>query len=503
MKPVNTSDYTIGVVGLGAMGQGIVQVAVLGGISTVLVDANPGAAAAAREAVAERIRRLVEKGRLGASEADAAIARMIEGEAITDLAGADAVIEAVYEDRDLKQRLFREIEQAVTPDCILVSNTSSIPIASIARPCERRDRIAGLHFFNPVPLMKLVEVIRATETSDQVIEILVGLSRRMKRTPVVVQDSPGFLVNMGGRAFTTEALRIAHEGIATPSQIDAIMRDCCHFRMGPFELMDLTGIDVNYPVTQIIYEGYGNDSRLKTSPNHRAKFDAGLLGRKTGQGWYRYVEGKPVDVSSPDHRPSAEPASSVVLFDAEDVRLTSFCNETGLNILRQDDDESPVLAAPIGDDATMTALIGSVDHRRLVCVDLSFDTTKRVTLMTAPGADFIHADRVAAAIVRSGRAVSRIKDSHGFVAQRMCAMIANLGCYMAEIGLAEPNDVDLAMELGLNYPAGPLKLAEQFGLEQTVGVLETLHSATGDGRYRPTLWLQRRAMLNLPIHTAS
>lgn len=502
MKPFDATDYALGVVGLGAMGQGIAQVAVLGGISTTLVDAEPEVAAAARASVAGRIRRLAEKGQLRAADADDAITRLTVGAGIDDLADADAVVEAVFEDRDLKQRLFRDVEQVVRPDCILASNTSSIPIASIARACERRERIAGLHFFNPVPLMKLVEVIRPAETSDRVIDTLVGLGRRMARTPVVVQDSPGFLVNMGGRAFTTEALRIAHEGIATPSQVDAIMRDCCGFRMGPFELMDLTGIDVNYPVTQIIYEGYGNDPRLKTSPNHRSRFESGLLGRKTGHGWYRYEGGQPVDVPSPDHRPDAEPAQSVVLFDADDARLVSFCGETGLGTLRKDDGESPILAAPVGDDATMTALMGGVDHRRLVCVDLAFITTKRVTLMTAPGADPAHRDGIAAAVTRAGRAATLIKDSHGFVAQRMCAMIANLGCYMAEIGLASPADIDLAMELGLNYPAGPLKLAEQLGLRNTLDVLERLHGATGDDRYRATLWLQRRAMLDLPINTA-
>ena len=280
MKRVDAADYTVGVVGLGAMGQGIAQVSAQGGMRTILIDAKPGAAEAARETIAGRINRLVEKGRMAAEDAEAAIGLMHVADSAGELESADAVVEAVFENLELKQKLFGEIEAVVSDDCIIASNTSSIPIASIARVCRKRDRVAGLHFFNPVPLMKLVEVIRAAETSDAVSDALVEIGKRMTRTPVVVQDSPGFLVNMGGRAFTTEGLRIAHEGVATPSQIDAIMRDCRQFRMGPFELMDLTGIDVNYPVNGIIYEGYTHDQRLRTWPNHRAKFDAGTFGGK-------------------------------------------------------------------------------------------------------------------------------------------------------------------------------------------------------------------------------
>ncbi|MEM9029103.1 MAG: 3-hydroxyacyl-CoA dehydrogenase [Pseudomonadota bacterium] len=503
MKPVDAADYTVGVVGVGAMGQGIAQVSAQGGMTTIMVDAKPGAAAAARESVVQRIHRLVEKGRVSDGDAADAIGRLHVGDGLDGLAKADTVVEAVFEDLDVKQHLFREIEAAVSRSCIIASNTSSIPIASIARVCEHRDRIAGLHFFNPVPLMKLVEVIRAAETSDDVVAALFELGKRMTRTPVVVQDSPGFLVNMGGRAFTTEGLRIAHDSVATPSQIDAIMRDCCHFRMGPFELMDLTGIDVNYPVSQIIYEGYSHDPRLKTSPNHRAKFDAGTFGRKTGQGWYRYEDGKAVDVPSPDFTTDAAPATQVILHQPDNPDLAAFCKTIGLQTTFEDDEVSPILSASVGVDASTTASVEGIDHRRLVCVDVFWDTTKRVTMMTAPGADAAARDAVAAAIIATGRKVTAIKDGPGFVAQRMCAMIANLGCYMAEIGLAEPEDIDLAMELGLNYPLGPLKLADRFGVVETLTALEAIQEITGDDRYRPTTWLGRRAMLSLPIHTPS
>jgi 3-hydroxybutyryl-CoA dehydrogenase len=498
MKPVEADDYTVAVVGAGAMGQGIVQVSAQGGMRTIIYDAKDGAAAAAKDTISKRILRLVEKGRLTEQEADAAIARM---EPVSDLAGlkdADCVVEAIFEDIDVKQALFKDIEAVVSRDCIICSNTSSIPIAAIGRVCEHRDRLAGLHFFNPVPLMKLVEVIRAAETSDETVAALTEVGKRMTRVPVTVKDSPGFLVNLGGRSFTTEGLRIAHDQVASPSQIDAIMRDCCGFRMGPFELMDLTGIDVNYPVSQIIYNGYNQDPRLKTSPNHKAMFDAGTFGRKTGQGWYRYQDGKAIDVPSPDHTPDAAPATAVALVD-DDERLQTLCDALSIQIV-SDDGEVPLLAAPTGDDATHTALIEDVDPQRLVCVDVLFDTSKRVTLMMAPGADRTKADAVAAAIIASGRKATLINDSPGFVAQRMCAMIGNLGCFMAEIGLASPDDINTAMELGLNYPLGPLKLVEKMEPDATLAIMEALSDLTGDPRYRPTLWLRRRAELGLSIH---
>jgi 3-hydroxybutyryl-CoA dehydrogenase len=499
MKQPDQSDYVVGVVGAGAMGQGIAQVSVQGGMRTLLLDARPGGAEAGRDAVAGRLRRLAEKGQMTAEAAGATIARLEPVGSVAALAPCDAVIEAVFEDLDVKRRLFAEIEAAVAPECLIASNTSSIPIAAIARTCGRRDRIAGLHFFNPVPLMKLVEVIRAAETSQATVDALTALGLRMTRTPVTVKDSPGFLVNMGGRAFTTEGLRLAHEGVATPSQIDAVMRDCRHFRMGPFELMDLTGIDVNYPVSMIVYDGYLQDPRIRTTPTHRAMADAGLLGRKTGAGFYRYENGQAVDVPSPDFTPDCAPATAVSLA-AEDAALREFCEGAGLSV-GVDDGEVPILAAPFGDDATHTALASGADPRRLVCVDLSGDVSRRVTLMTAPGADPDARASVAAALIASGRRVTAIHDSPGFIAQRIAAMVANLGCYMAEIGLAAPGDIDLAMRLGLNYPLGPLALAEDIGPARCQHVLERLQAITGEDRYRPTMWLRRRAALGLPVST--
>ncbi len=501
MKNPATDLLTIGVVGAGAMGQGIVQVALTGGLNAVIHDAKPGGGEAGRDQVFARLDRLVEKGTLEGADADAMKQSVSIADSLEGLADCDAVVEAVFEDADLKRKIFAELEAVVSDDCVLASNTSSILIASIARDCRVKARVAGMHFFNPVPLMKLVEVVEGADTGAETVAFLRTLGERMGRTPVTVRDAPGFLVNLGGRAYTTEAMRLVHERSATPSQIDAIMRDCCGFRLGPLELADLTGVDVNYPVSQIVYDGYNQDPRLKTSFPHRALYEAGRLGRKTGLGNYAYEKGKPVDVPSPDHVSDAAPAAAVMLVEPDD-RLEAFAAEVGWQLLEEDDGAAPLIGFPLGEDATAFSLWTGADPARLVCVDLSVETHSRVTLMAPPGADGALVDAVAASITTPARAVTLIKDSAGFVAQRIRGMIANLGCEMAQIGVAAPAEIDLAMKLGLNYPQGPLEMAELMGLDDTLSVMENLQAITGDDRYRPSQWLRRRALLDLEIDTA-
>ena len=256
------------------------------------------------------------------------------------------------------------------PTAILASNTSSLRIASIASACEHRTRVGGLHFFNPVPLMKLVEVVRAPDTANDIVDALCTIGERMGRTPVIVRDRPGFLVNFGGRAYYTEGLRIAHEQIASPAQVDAVMRDSCGFRMGLFELMDLTGIDVNFPASSIIYNGYFQDRRIATSPLHESLFASGRLGRKTRSGYYTYdEEGKKIGADA-NTVSSAEPIGSVSLAEP-DQPLAAFLSGIELEIMQVDDGRSPILAAPLWEDCTAVAARTGADHRRLVAIDLS------------------------------------------------------------------------------------------------------------------------------------
>ena len=372
----SSGEFNLGVVGAGAMGQGIMQVALTGGMRVSVYDAGDGAAARAATTVMQRIDRLVEKGQFARSDADACRGRLKLAEGLSDLAGSHAVIEAVFENLEVKQKIFAELEAIVGEDCVLASNTSSLLIASIARACRNRARIAGMHFFNPVPLMKLVEVVRGPDTSAEVIAFLAALGKRMGRVPVTVKDAPGFLVNLGGRAYTTEAMRLLYERVATPPEIDAVMRDCCGFRMGPLELADLTGVDVNYPVSLFVYDGYNQDPRLKTSFPHRALMEAGRLGRKSGQGSYSYDEkGHRIDEASGDYLTTAAAATSLVLNEVDETALPFFAG-LGAKLLDSDDGKSPIVAELLGEDCSAHAIRTEVDHRRLVGVDLSCDTSQ-------------------------------------------------------------------------------------------------------------------------------
>jgi 3-hydroxybutyryl-CoA dehydrogenase len=501
MVDLGARDFVLGVVGAGAMGSGIAQVALTGGLAVRLTDANAAQLEKAKAMVFQRLDRLAEKGDAKPDQIAAAKARLTLVGAVRDLAPCGIVIEAIVENLEAKRAVFRELEGVLAEDAIIASNTSSIPIASIAQACRHRRRIAGMHLFNPVPLMRLVEIIAAADTDPAVAESLSELGRRMGRTPVKVKDAPGFLVNLGGRAYYQEALHILQEGVAGAEDIDLVMRECCGFRMGPFELLDLTGMDVNYPVSEIVHKGYWYDPRIKTTPLHESMFLAGRYGRKTGQGFYRYdAEGRKLGApSAPASPPPARPVR-LILPEASEG-LVELAVAAGIETQAPDDRTSPILIAPWGEDCTAACLRLGLDPRRTVAVDLSHDTSKRITIMSAPSADAAIADSVAALLRATGRQVTCIKDSPGFIAQRITAMIANLGCEMAQMGLASPADIDKAMRLGLNYPFGPLGFAEKMGVKRTYELMCRLFEITGSDRYRPSLWLRRRALLDLSAAT--
>jgi len=492
----------LGIIGAGAMGQGIAQVAVQNAVPVVMLDAAPGAAEAGRASVLQRIDRLAAKGRIEAGQADAAAAKALlrVASGYADFAACDVVIEAVVERLDIKQAVFAELETVVRDDAVLASNTSSLSIGAIARACRRPARVAGMHFFNPVPLMRLVEIVRAPASADATIAALTALAQRLGRTPITVKDTPGFLVNLGGRALNTEALALLQENVATCAQIDAILRDCGGFRMGPFELMDLTGMDVNFPVSEIVWSGYFNDPRLRSTPFHAALFRSGRLGRKTGRGYYAYEDGKPVVAAGAADEAADGPLPDAVVIAEDDALLRRLCEAAGVRV-RDDDGRAPILIAPWGEDCTEAVRRLGLDHRRLVAVDPSGDTERRVTLMTAPGADPAARAAVAALARKAGRAVTAIADSPGFVTQRVCAMVMNLGCEIAQMGLAEPSAIDTAFQLGLNYPLGPLAMTDRWRPERVYRIVTTLQRITGDDRYRPSQWLRRRALLGLSALT--
>lgn len=496
MDMTSDSLHTIGVVGAGAMGSGIAQVGLTAGLKVILFDLDQQALANTREQILSRIARMVEKGRIAAEMIDSAAGNLQLAADLSALAPAQVVIEAVVERLDVKQALFADLEKVVSDSAILATNTSSLSVAAIARTCQHRHRVCGMHFFNPVPLMKLVEIIGTADTSDSTLQTAQTVASRFDKTAVTVQDVPGFLVNLLGRAYTTEALHVRLENVASEADIDEIMREAAGFRMGPFELMDLTGIDVNFPATRFIYQGFQQDPRLKTTILHEALYNAGRYGRKTGRGFHSYEQqdsAGPVVVD-------VDCESEVTVFAAEPVAGFEALQAAGLSSTGRDHADA-VLVSPQGEDAASACVRLGLEPERVVAIDCLGIDNQFVTLMAPIGGNGV-VHQLAAQLRKLGFRVVVIKDSPGFVAPRLLCMIANLGCEVAQIGVADcPQDIDVAMKLAQNYPRGPLEWAEYLGLDRVLSTMQQMQTVSGSDRYRPSLWLRRRALLKRSVYT--
>ncbi len=498
------SDLTVGIIGTGAMGRGIAQVATTGGMRVLMCDARAGAAAEAKAFVAKMLERAVEKGGMSKEAHAAAMGRIEVVDGPEAMAPCHLVIEVIVENLVAKQSLFAHLEGIINDDCILATNTSSLAVTSIAAQLKRPERFAGMHFFNPVPLMKLVEVIDGVRTESWVGDALMEVGRRMGREPVRVKDAPGFIVNQVGRGFGVEAAHIASEGIAAFADIDRIMRDVAGFRMGPFELMELTGLDVSQPASVAIYEQCYHEPRYRPAQLMRSRYDAGIFGRKTNKGFYDYADGKAVVPAEPP-APSARPQSVWVSGAEADghAALTALLNtlnaplETGA----KPSDQALILVTPYGDDATSCAVDQGLDPKRTVAVDTLFPMVKRRTIMTTPLTDPACRDAAHGLLASDRVPVSVIKDSPGCVAQRIVAMIVNIGCYLAQSRTAAPADIDKGATLGLNYPHGPMAFGDTLGPAKVHKVLENMLRLYADPRYRPNLWLTRRARLGVSLLT--
>lgn len=482
---------TLGVVGAGPMGAGIAQIGLTSGLQVVLFDLNADALGKAAQDIDGRIARLVEKSMLPPGFAEEARARLTLASTLDAFAPCEVVIEAIIERLEPKQKLLADLERIVAADAILATNTSSLSVAAIASPCADKTRVCGLHFFNPVPLMKLVEVVLAPSTSAQTAERATAFAKQVGKAPVTVKDGPGFLVNLQGRAYSQEALAVVQEGVTDPATLDRIMRDGAGFRMGPFELMDLTGIDVNFPATTYIYEGYQHDPRLKTTTLHELMANAGLFGRKTGKGFFDYSDGAGFPPAP------AAPANPAPV----NVSLAEACPELEALVAAAGFGKGGdvLLIAPVGEDcATVCARLG-LDPKKTVALDLTAIDRKHLSVMSAIGGRTVAA-AVADWLRGAGYAVEQIEDSPGFVLQRMLGMIANLGCELAQIGIGTPEDIDLAMQLAQNYPKGPIEWGEWLGAARTHTIMCNVQAITGSDRYRPSLWLRRRAQLGLSLY---
>lgn len=494
----------LGIVGAGLMGRGIAQVAAQAGIETRLYDTAPAAAASARDAIASQLDKLAAKGKIAPDEVARTVARLRPVETLRDLATCTVVIEAIVEDLEAKRELFRALERIVPAECLLATNTSSLSVTAIGAACGRPERVGGFHFFSPVPLMKVVEVIDGVRTAPWVAERLCALARRVGHAPVRAKDTPGFLVNHAGRAYGTEALRILSEGVAEFDAIDDVLREAAGFRMGPFELMDLTGLDVSQPVMESIYHQFYEEPRFRPAPILVQRRLGGLLGRKSGQGFYRYVDGarQPVERAAP-----AAAKARKVWVGAADPQLRrdvmALVEKLGgaIDEAARPSADAACLLLPWEKDATSAALDEGLDARRCVALDAAFGLAVRRTLMTTPVTEPALRDAMHALLASDGVAVTVIRDCPGFIAPRVVAQVVNVACDIAQQRIATPADIDLAVTLGLGYRKGPLAMGDALGPARVLALLRGVESFYGDPRYRPSPWLVRRARLGVPLAT--
>ncbi len=476
----------IGVVGAGVMGAGIAQVAAAAGRPVRLFDDKPGLAAQAKDNLGPTLARLVEKGKMTETDRAALLARIEVCADMTGLAPAKIIIEAVVEDLAVKRALFAGLEKLVAPGAVLATNTSSLLIEDIAAGLTRPERFAGLHFFNPAPLMPLVEVIAGKATNPAVIDGLVALTRGWGKTPVRCQSSPGFIVNRGARPFYAEPLRFLEEGGTDAATVDALLR-ATGFRMGPLELIDLIGLDINLAATRSIYAATGNDARYEPSRLVGQLVEAGRLGRKSGGGFYSYgSEPKPMPAFM-----GPQPAPGTVAIVGSLGAAESLVPRLKMSGVRV---ERRAGASPGWLEYGRTKL-ALTDGRPAVTrgpewavFDLSFDYATCSHLGIA-GAD---ATAVAGLLQKAGMAVTLLPDRPGLLVARTVAALVNEAADIGLRGVASVADVDIAMQKGLNFPGGPLGWADRLGAAYCAGVLDALAPAHRE-RYRVCPLLREKA----------
>ena len=515
---------TIGIIGAGTMGSGIALVALYADHQVVLQDVVPAMLDQARSYL---VKFLSRKG-MGERIANVRLTTDLE-----PLASASVIIEAVPEDLNLKQDLMARLERICSPDAILATNTSTLAVTAIASAVSRPERVAGMHFFNPAPVLPLVEVVRGALTSQETLDALVALAEQMGKTPVITRDTPGFIVNRVARPFYGECLRLLGEGVATYEQIDWMMQLGGGFRMGPFRLMDLIGVDINTTAMKSIYEQTFGEARYRPHWIQVQMMQAKRFGRKTGWGFYDYrtgsalsdVEG--VEESTPPPPPEVgDNAGTLILSEGSFAPgLAGLCERSGYAILHQPVPEMSPLAGLVlnGKNEGLREAVVQMDATLppdvplfCQCVDISlteiatwldypetlvgfdglfFCNGTLVTLVSTPLlAD--HVRQEAEDFVRSlGRIPLWVNDSPGLVLPRVIGMLINEAAFAVLEGIANAETIDLAMRLGVNYPRGLVAWGREIGFSRVLSVLDHLRSEYGEERYRACTLLRQWARM--------
>ena len=469
---MSQNQFTVAVIGGGTMGAGIVEVAASAGHPVRLYDISAEAITRAIDGIRQRLESRVNRGKLSAEQAQALLTRITPATELNQLADAQLVIEAASERLEIKQALFSQLAEICSPSTLLTSNTSSISITAIAAGIKHPERVAGLHFFNPAPVMKLVEVVSGLATSAEVVEQLCACVSRWGKQAVRCRSTPGFIVNRVARPYYAEAWRALEEQVASAEVIDAALRDGGGFPMGPLALTDLIGQDVNFAVTCSVFNAFWQDRRFLPSLLQQELAIAGRLGKKSGHGVYRWPAETQPELAEPTL--TADSAAQITVSDnvtkLDGVLLLETCGETALAI--------------------------SVRHG---CPVVVYDHSAGDTVVLAASATNSPAetDKAIYYFQQQGKKVLRIADYPGLLVWRTVAMLANEALDAVQKGVACAEDIDTAMRLGVNYPRGPLAWGESLGWGRVLRLLENLQQHYGEERYRPSALLRQKALLEM------
>jgi 3-hydroxybutyryl-CoA dehydrogenase len=511
--PSGLPDAPIGVVGAGTMGAGIAQVAAVGGLDVKIYDLAEGASDAARGRIANFLERSVARGKTTDAQAGAAISRIDAVSSIQELGDCFLIIEAVAEKLEIKQDLFAKLAAVTAPGTVFATNTSSLPVTAIAAGVPQPERVVGMHFFNPVPLMRLVEVISGMNSSPEALATARAVGAAMGRESIDASDGPGFLVNRVSRPFLLEAQQLLGEAVADAPTIDRVMRLGGGFRMGPFELSDLVGVDVGYDIAKSFYALSHGEPRWRPSGIPAQMIAAGRLGRKSGHGYYEYPEGGAHRADDPgpqmietasgavdvigetplarELRRLAEAAGYEVAAPAE-IRRTMTIDARLVTAGRDIDlARGPVAvlcagnslaAAARGRDFAGFHCLPPLGEARAVEIVRGSGTTEETITVTR---HFFHA---------IGKHVIEVGDGPGLVLGRIVCQLINEASFALQEGVGSAEDIDKGVQLGLNYPRGLMAWRDAIGNAQVVSTLDALQREVGGDRYRAAPIL-RRAVL--------
>ncbi|WP_326574342.1 3-hydroxyacyl-CoA dehydrogenase [Streptomyces sp. NBC_00481] len=472
------------VIGAGTMGRGIAQVALASGHPVHLVDPDEAQLKVAGSDITARL-----------SRRDPAAPALVKARlrTFTDLTqtptdAPTVVVEAILERLDIKQAVLRRAAEHFGPTCVLATNTSSLSVTAIAAGTPDPSRVVGMHFFNPVPVMRLVEVVRGLQTSDEVVDTVAELALRWGKSVAHVRSVPGFIVNRVARAFYGESLRLVEERASTPETIDELMRSAGGFRMGPFELMDLIGNDVNFAVTQSVWTSYHYDPRFAPSLIQSELIAAGRFGRKTGQGFYEY--GESAERARPlaaEVKAEAVTGATRVVLHGSDDQLEAVLTRSGLEFGREVSDTARIEFVSLGSVMVTRGRSAREESARrsepVLLLDRCLEPSTATALALA-SADAALTDVVVALLDRAGIHAFPMADIPGLVVARVLSMIANEAWETAHHGVATPDDIDLAMLLGTNYPIGPFAWSARWSTRRVLELLDALWSSYHDPRYR-------------------